>query len=86
MQRIIKISALLSLFLGFTAFGSEIPEPAHARAFVLAKRVAAMENSKDLPSRAVWLGNRVVSNSRSLAFVNAKTEKNPKKRPASQKN
>lgn len=45
---------------------------AHAgedRVVVMAKRVAAMENSRDLPSRAVWLSNRVIRNSRDLAYV-----------------
>lgn len=33
-------------------------------ALQLARRVAAMENSKDLPSRAVWLGKKAAQNSR----------------------
>jgi hypothetical protein len=51
------------------------------RVMQLAKRVAAMENSRDLPSRAVWLSNRVIRNSRDLAFISTKApaKKNSKR-------
>ncbi len=41
---------------------SELP----SRALQQARRVAAMENGQDLPSRAVWLGQRVARNSEKL--------------------
>ena len=51
----------------------------------MAKRIAAMENGRDLPSRAVWLSQRVVNNNRLLAY-NAPKQAKPKKRPVSEKN
>lgn len=33
----------------------------------LARRVADKENERGLPSRAVWLGSRVVKNSKAIA-------------------
>jgi hypothetical protein len=61
----------LVLFLSASsvAFADESP------AMQLAKRVATMENSRDLPSRAVWLSNRVIQNSRGLAYVRTRASK-----------
>ena len=47
-------------------------------ALQLARRVAAMENSKDLPSRAVTLGQRAAKNSK-LALRSPGTPKKKKK-------
>lgn len=46
----------------------------------IARRVAAMENSKDLPSRAVWLTSRVAKNSKALALQASKEQS--RKKPA----
>jgi hypothetical protein len=43
-------------------------ETVTSRGFQQARRVAAMELGKDLPSRAVWLGSRVVNQSKPLAI------------------
>jgi hypothetical protein len=57
------------------------------RVMIMAKRVAAMENSRDLPSRAVWLSNRVIRNSRDLAYIPSKaSNKKGGKRPQTIKN
>jgi hypothetical protein len=57
------------------------------RVVIMAKRVAAMENSRDLPSRAVWLSNRVIRNSRDLAYIPSKaSDKKNAKRPQTIKN
>lgn len=55
-------------------------EAAPALGLVLAQRVAAQENERGLPSRAVWLGNRVVQNDRSLAAVTDTLPAKKKKR------
>ena len=38
----------------------------------LARRVADKENERGLPSRAVWLGSRVVKNSKAIAVQTKK--------------
>jgi|GEM_PF-5456794 len=43
------------------------PTESLSRALQVARRVASMENDHDLPSRAVWLGQRVAKNSIKLA-------------------
>ena len=76
MLSIIKLTACLSLLLGSTAMAGE----AHSLGFVIAKRVAATENTRE-PSRALWLSTRVVTNARSLAAVTpVKADKNQKNR------
>lgn len=55
-------------------------ETTPALGLVLAQRVAAQENERGLPSRAVWLGNRVVQNDRSLAAVTDTLPSKKKKR------
>lgn len=40
----------------------------YSRGFQQAKRVANLENGKDLPSRAYWLGTRVVKQSKAISF------------------
>jgi hypothetical protein len=81
MIRTLTLSVSLGLLLGGSAFAAEEASDT-SRALLLARRVARMENQKDLPSRAVWLSNRVVRNSRSLAFHQEPKAKS-KKRPAS---
>lgn len=72
------ILVITLLMASTTAFAHEGED----RVVTMAKRVAAMENSRDLPSRAVWLSNRVIRNSRGLAYVPAKAEdKKNSKRP-----
>ena len=58
------------LVLGLLAAGSARAnsEQDQSRAFQLARRVASLENQQDVPSRAMWLSNRVVENNRTLAF------------------
>ena len=79
MNRTLTFSLFLGLLLGGSTFASEAA-PDTSRGLLLARRVARMENQKDLPSRAVWLSNRVVRNSRSLAFHQEAKPKASKKR------
>ncbi|HEY8279730.1 MAG TPA: hypothetical protein VIH99_08910 [Bdellovibrionota bacterium] len=59
----------LSQLAALAALASPVQpaEETFSRALQQAKRVAAMENDQDLPSRAVWLGQRAAKNSR-LSF------------------
>jgi len=58
------------------------PDESLSRALQVARRVASMENEHDLPSRAVWLGQRVAKNSIKLT---SKTQpKQKKKYPVTQ--
>lgn len=50
-------------------------------ALQLARRVASMENSKDLPSRAVWLGKQAAHTTQ-LAYQPKAPRKAKKKKPA----
>lgn len=87
MRRIITLTATIGFLLTSSAFASGNEGNSTSLALLLAKRVAAMEKSRELPSRAVWLSNRVISNARSLAYVRAKTgSKDSKKRPETIKN
>lgn len=83
-MRSIILATAITGFLTLST-SSQAADLGLSRAMQLAKRVAAMENSKDLPSRAVWLSNRVVKNSRSLAYQVVKS-KASKKRPVTVKN
>jgi hypothetical protein len=74
-----------TLFLVLFLSASGVAMADESPAMQIAKRVAIMENSRDLPSRAVWLSNRVAHNSRELAYVRAKASKK-KSRPQSIKN
>jgi hypothetical protein len=56
------------------------PESVPSPALQIARRVAAMENDKDLPSRAVWLGKKVALNTR-LAYEAQASRKTKKKHP-----
>ncbi len=50
---------------------AEAPKPAaelYSRGLQQAKRVANMENTKDLPSRGYWLGSRVVKKSKAISY------------------
>ncbi|MGZ3651149.1 MAG: hypothetical protein ACXVB9_06235 [Bdellovibrionota bacterium] len=51
-------------------------------ALQMARRVASMENGKDLPSRAVWLGKKAARNSR-LAYGLKTETKHAKKKTSS---
>jgi hypothetical protein len=55
-------------------------EPA-SPALQLARRVASMENNKDLPSRAVWLSKQVAAKTR-LAYQTQVKPKGSKKKSA----
>lgn len=78
---LMRSTLILTLLL---ASSVAMAQDGSSRVMQLAKRVAAMENSRDLPSRAVWLSNRVIKNSRDLAYVRSKPAK--KKRPQTSKN
>ncbi len=60
---------ILSLSLAGAASFAQVtpPQETLSRALQQARRVASMENDNDLPSRAVWLGQRVAKNSEKLA-------------------
>jgi hypothetical protein len=71
------------LFLPVVAVASttsEVPKPTSSRALTIAKRVAENENQGDLPSRAVWLSQRVVKNMKTLAYTEKSAPQKPKKR------
>jgi hypothetical protein len=73
-----KYVLLLSLVAG-PAFGAVQKEGKEDLVVHLARRVAINESERGLPSRAVWLGNRVAKNSKALAVRDAKrTLKNQK--------
>ena len=57
------------------------PFEENSRALQLARRVATMENYKDLPSRAVWLGKKAAKSTR-LAFKAKATKSKKKLAPA----
>ena len=61
---------LLALGFSANAFAGalEATEGTPSRALQQARRVASMENDHDLPSRAVWLGQKAARNSK-LAFA-----------------
>jgi hypothetical protein len=61
----------------------QVPVEETSPALQLARRVATMENSKDLPSRAVWLGRKVASNARIAYQVSPTPSKPSKKKPIS---
>jgi hypothetical protein len=74
---------LTALLLGFgtSSFGNVAPptQETLSRALQQARRVASMENDHDLPSRAVWLGQRAAKNSAKLALKDlSKTKKKPR--------
>lgn len=71
----------LTLFIaGLAQANQSNPVETYSRALQQAKRVAVMENGRDLPSRAFWLSQRVVANSKSIAYHLPKSEsKAPKK-------
>lgn len=75
-----KVVFLMSFLLSATV--AQASESMDSPAMRLAKRVAAMENQRDLPSRAVWLSHRVAKNSRDLAYTRTKGSKNSKPAPS----
>jgi hypothetical protein len=50
------------------------PDELQSRALQQARRVAAMENDRDLPSRGYWLGQRAAKNSERLELVNVESD------------
>lgn len=77
------LSYLLILFSLAGTASANVSSPAEiqSRALQQAKRVAAMENGHDLPSRAVWLGRRVAMNSERLEVDSSKkTARKPGKK------
>lgn len=68
--------------LGFTtaAFANVTPpSEIQSRALQQARRVAAMENDQDLPSRGFWLGQRAAKNSERLEIAKLDTKKTSRK-------
>ena len=67
----ISLFAFSLLVISSSAFAVPMqPSPVeedNSPALQMARRVASMENDKDLPSRAVWLGKKAASNTR-LAY------------------
>lgn len=74
MKRIILIAG--TVMLPIVAF-SEAPRANYV--FHLAQRVADTEKERELPSRAVWLGNRAIRSSKELA------KKSPSEQPNNSK-
>ena len=75
---------LISLLLGFgfaaAALGNvSPPSEVQSRALQQARRVAAMENDQDLPSRGFWLGQRVAKNSERLELAKFEAKKTTRK-------
>lgn len=70
---------LLGCTLAIPAFAAAVQatEGTPSRALQQSRRVASMENDKDLPSRAVWLGHRVAKNSK-IAFQEKSSRKQRK--------
>lgn len=65
----IIFSILMGVCLGSAAFAQVTPpQETLSRALQQARRVASMENDHDIPSRAVWLGQRVAKNSQKLVL------------------
>lgn len=81
MRRILSASLLIGTLAAGAAYADEAPN--QSRGFQLARRVATLENQKDVPSRAMWLSTRVVKNSRELAFHQEEAPKARAKKPAS---
>lgn len=70
-----KKLSLILIGLGFaSASVANVTPPSEvtSRALQQARRVASMENGHDLPSRAVWLGQRVAKNDERLEVASAK--------------
>jgi hypothetical protein len=75
----------ITLFFSLSVSAYAIPEQPSLEsvpspALQIARRVASMENEKDLPSRAVWLGKKAAQNTR-LAYEAQASRKTKKKRP-----
>ncbi len=71
--------------LASTTNAPTAPAPS-SRALKIAKRVAENENQGDLPSRAVWLSQRVVKHAKSIAYQKPAPVKNKKRADSPQKN
>jgi len=62
---------LAGLILSSTAIAypeQPSPQAGPSPALQMARRVASMENERDLPSRAVWLGRKVAHSSRMASY------------------
>ena len=75
---------LLSLLIGLgfaTAGVANVSPPSEiqSRALQQARRVAAMENDQDLPSRGFWLGQRAAKNSERLELAKLDAKKSARK-------
>jgi hypothetical protein len=82
LMRSVAIFQILILMpaVAFASTSSEVFQPTSSRALTIAKRVAENENQGDLPSRAVWLSQRVVKNLKTLAYSEKPTPQKSKKR------
>lgn len=66
-----KTILVISLLMVAPLAKAEVADT-YSRGLQQAKRVAAMENQSDVPSRAYWLSRRCIKNSKKkLSFQNA---------------
>lgn len=66
-----KTMLLTSLILAASPLAHAEEADSFSRGLQQAKRVAAMENQSDLPSRAYWLSRRCIKNSKKkISFQN----------------
>jgi hypothetical protein len=65
---LLSAALLLGASSAFAIPAQPVSPPASSPALLIARRVAAMENNRDLPSRAVWLGKKAAQNTR-LAYT-----------------
>jgi hypothetical protein len=77
----VRTGLFLSILLGFStsALASQPKQEENSLGLQMAKRLASMENSRDLPSRAVWLSQRVAKNALSIAAHQVKPGEPPKR-------
>jgi hypothetical protein len=76
---------VMTFGFGLSSFANVAPpQESLSRALQQARRVASMENDHDLPSRAVWLGQRVAKNSVKLARKDLSKAKKKDRAPVQQ--
>lgn len=75
-MRLLMITCLLMPLGVFAQVPGQQATEVYSRALQQAKRVANLENNKDLPSRAYWLSSRVVKQSKK-AISSYKGSKKP---------
>ena len=78
MKKCLFLVTLLSMGIAHAAPVQPEPMEEPSPALLLARRVASMENSKDLPSRAVWL-SRIAAHSTRLAMQTKQIARKKKK-------